>query len=663
MILSFVAACIVAPCCPATELEVTLESGSVFKTDVPLGAINWTEVQSNGQMAVRRISTGDIQRLWLCETPASNKVAEIRELLSLLQSANYREREGAERELSNPETGGQFPKMLRQLAAGADAETKYRIDRILNKISDVESSAPSEFDELELKSGRILRGDAGEFEFTCVADGQRLKLQRNQLQMLLAPDLGTDSANSIESRPIKTEVFLVSAGNFYLPKQTNIHLEKDPLGNELARKADISNAYIPFGLRLGSAEPGYVGISGYGFKFPDTPTGDNSGTIFMEFRSGNQVRYKKFRGTLTIDFCLPNQPFVAAGVNEFGIHIANVNHERDFIMEAFNATGQVIATVEVGERDCPFLGVKSNQLIAQLRISRNPFLKKLGRKIDDDFAFDSICFSQPKGLMAGGFASENEQAHNQKAIARLRNGNVWVGDRMELESTGSVSITDDDIETKLAFASDVVKSYTFATRNIKRRPNRRSWSMQLSDGSIVNVDPGKRFRSQLTSDYLVPTDQIVALWASESVARFSHTADWEDAENVIVLPTGRILANRIKFTNDGYSWQTLDKRLQGLAPNANELAIEEDPMPNLEQVIYKETDLEAAPTLWLKRPKTLNPNAGYVLLRDGQRLMFGEGCLFQLSERDGDSIKLTLNDRTIEIDNDRIHSVKLEEKQ
>ena len=660
IILMLAVALIASPPGIATELELTLESGSVLQADVSISAINWTEVQSNGEMTERRVATSDIKRLWLSKTPASNQVAEILSLLVSLNSDRYRVREEAERQLSEPEIGGRYPKMLRQFAIGTDAETRYRVDRILEKISDAEASSPSEFDELELKSGRILRGDAGDFQFQCNVDGNKLTFRRNQLLMIRSPNLDLemklDPAKVAE--PVDTQIALVSAEKFYLPEQTTIQLEADPLGNELGRKADISKTFIPLGLKLGSEEPGYVGISGYGFKFPDTPTGKNSGTVFQEFRNGDQIRYKKFRGTLIVDFCAPNQPHVRAGVNEFGVHIANVEHERDFIMEAFNAAGQVIATVESGERDCPFLGIQSNQLIAEVRIRSNPFLDKLHRKIDDDFAFDSICFSTPKRLLMGSFSVE--EPNDRKASVRLKNGNVWVANDIEVEADGSIKISDDQFKTQSVFTPDVIDSYTFANRDIRRRPTRRSWSMQITDGSILNVDPRKVFRSQLVSDYLIPVDQAVALWPSESLARFAHTADWDSGMKIVVIPTGRILTDGIEFSDDGYSWQTLDKRLQDLAPNASEAALNEDPMPDLEQVIYKEVDLDSGPTLWLQQPRTLDPKAGYVMLRDGQRLMFGEGHLFQLIERGTDSVKLKLNDRTIEIENNRIQAVQLE---
>ena len=368
IVLAFMAASIFVPCSHATELEITLVSGSVFVADFPLETIAWKEVQSDGQITNRRVATKDIGRLSLCETPASNQVAEISELLSMLQSGSYRAREDAERRLSEPEIGGGFPKMLRQIASSGDVETAYRIDRIMNKISDAESSAASEFDEMKLKSGGVLRGDAGDFNFVCNVDGQRLNLKRNQLQMLRSADRPRAAEAVKQPASIQTETVLQSRGKFYLPEQTHVSLETDALGNELTRKTDVGEVFTSFGLRLGSQDAGYVGISGYGFKYPDTPTGDNSGSVFTAVKSGDHVRYKKFRGTLLIDFCLPNQPHVPAGVNEFGIHIATVNHERDFIMEAFNSVGQIVASVEAGERDCPFLGVRSNQLIARVRI-------------------------------------------------------------------------------------------------------------------------------------------------------------------------------------------------------------------------------------------------------------------------------------------------------
>ena len=662
--LIFFTACIAAPFSAvpfihATELEITLVSGSVFRAEVPLDAINWKEVQSDGQMTSRRIPTRDIARLWLCETPASNQVAEIGELLSRLQSDDYRTREQAETKLSLPEVGGRFPKMLRQLAAGADLETKYRIGRILDKISDAESSTISQFDELELKSGRILRGDAGGFGFTCAVDGQRLNLQRNQLQMLRHTDANRPREIEAQAEPVTTEIVLESKGKFYLPEQTTVSFDTDPLGNELIRKMDIGSVFTPLGLMLGCAEPGYVGISGYGFKYPDTPTGDNSGSVFTAVKNGNQVRYKKFRGTLTIDFCMPNQPHIPAGVNEFGIHIATVNHERDFIMEAFNGAGQVIATVEAGERDCPFLGVRSNELIARLRIRNNPFLGKLQRKIDDDYAFDSICFSKPEILLTAATTGESD---TNKTLVRLKSGNFWVAGRIELKRDGTIELFDDDFEMPLTFATDAVEFLSLPDTSDAQRPKRSSWSVQLTDGSILNVAPGKVFHSQLIPDYIAPTDQIVAIWPTGSPARFAHTEDWEDAKNVIVLPTGRLLTNQVNFTATGYSWQTRDRRLQALAPNARDLARNEDPMPDLEQVVYKDVDNLSAPTLWLQQPMILDSNAGSIVLRDGQRLMLGEGRLFQLVSLRKDSIELTLNGRAVEIDNDRVLTVKFEPK-
>jgi len=655
------AACVTASCSHATEVEITLVSGSVFRADIPMAAINWKEVQSDGQMTTSRIAINDIGRLWLCDTPASNQVAEISVLLSQLQSESYRDREHAEQQLSLSEIGGRFPQMLRQLTTQGDTETKYRIDRILNKLSDVESSAASQFDELKLKSGRSLQGDAGNFRFNCSVDGQTFELQRNQLQMVRSTD--TIPATVVAKRsPIQTEIVLIAKDKFYLPEQTTVQLETDALGNQLNRKEDITSSFLPLGLRLGTKDPGYAGISGYGFKFPNTPTGDNSGSVFTAVNNGDRVRYKKFRGTLIIDFCFPNQPHIPAGVNEFGIHIATVNHERDFIMEAFNAAGQIIATVEAGERDCPFLGVRSNELIARLRIQSNPFLRKLQRKIDDDYAFDSICFSRPQAL--ANIAESISKGDARKANVCLQNGNAWVGDRIELKKDGSAIVVAEAFPTPLTFPANAIGSYTFGASTPKtiRRPNRRSWSMQLTDGSILNVDPGEEFRAQLIPGYLIVADQAVALWPTESQARLPHSTDWNDAKSIIVLPTGRLLSNEVKFSDNGYNWQTTDRRIQDLAPNANELAREEDPMPELNQVVYRETDISESPTLWLQQPQTVDPHAGAIVLRDGQRLMFGKGQLFQLVKLSKDSVKLQLNDRTIEIDNDRVLSLKLETK-
>lgn len=55
-------------------------------------------------------------------------------------------------------------------------------------------------------------------------------------------------------------------------------------------------------------------------------------------------------------------------------------------------------------------------------------------------------------------------------------------------------------------------------------------------------------------------------------------------------------------------------------------------------------------------------SAGSIVLHDGQRLMIGEGRLFQLVKLGKYSIELNLNGRPVKLDNDRVLTVKLEQK-
>ena len=71
---------------------------------------------------------------------------------------------------------------------------------------------------------------------------------------------------------------------------------------------------------------------------------------------------------MELRFCLPNQQSVRAGVHELGLFIARVNHSRDFIMEAYNADGQILGSVEASDQQYVFMGIKSSEPIVFVRI-------------------------------------------------------------------------------------------------------------------------------------------------------------------------------------------------------------------------------------------------------------------------------------------------------
>ena len=129
---------------------------------------------------------------------------------------------------------------------------------------------------------------------------------------------------------------------------------------------------------------------------------------------------------------MPNQGSVAAGVMEFGMQMARVNHSRDFIVEAYNADNQLLASVESSDEPCVFSGIKSTQPIAKIRILSNPYLFRIDRAIDEDYAVDSICFSPPVPI-------DSLTPKDQPSVT-LNNGDLLKTNKIKLSGPDAISI-------------------------------------------------------------------------------------------------------------------------------------------------------------------------------------------------------------------------------
>jgi len=116
---------------------------------------------------------------------------------------------------------------------------------------------------------------------------------------------------------------------------------------------------------------------------------------------------------------LPNQTTVPAGVYEIGLFIARSNHSRDFLLEAYNVDGELLAAVEATDQSCVFSGVKANEPITKVRVLSNPYLFRLDRTPDEDFAIDSVCFSPP--------APVSIPTDSRPGVIRLKNGDLLRG--------------------------------------------------------------------------------------------------------------------------------------------------------------------------------------------------------------------------------------------
>ena len=100
-------------------------------------------------------------------------------------------------------------------------------------------------------------------------------------------------------------------------------------------------------------------------------------------RKKRQTDTPRFKAITEFVFCVPKQPNVPASINRFAIRAGKSDHSRDLILEAYNAEGQILATVESSNRQGVFFGVESNEPIYRIRLRSNPYLRRVNRVVDE----------------------------------------------------------------------------------------------------------------------------------------------------------------------------------------------------------------------------------------------------------------------------------------
>jgi len=634
------------------SFQVNLKSGSILTVEVNEKSLAWTDVLPDGRLQKRNISLAEIKQLTLSDSPASKQVSEIRKYLVQLESPEYHLRETAEKALANAALSGPFLSLLQAQSEHSNLEVKHRINRVLDILRDTEVESRNEFDVLTLADGSRLEGDAGELNLSGTYRGQPLKLNRRDLSLLQLPT--KQAINQIENSAVAVRMFHQHEKEFYQPHQTLVDFEKSPNGDELARNFDVSETFVPLGLRLASEKEGFVGISGYGFKFP-LPPANNSVCVFETVGS----YAKRFKGVMEIRFCLPGQPSVAAGVHEFGVFVARVNNSRDFIAEAYNAQGQILATVESSDMGCVFFGIKSNEPITFIKILPNPYLFRVTRKVDEDFAIDHVCFSPP--IPISGISSPPEKQ------LLLNNGDLLNSDSMTIGDNG-FRLQMKSFEAEIQIPTEEVREVRFgnAVATQPAKPAQRQWLAMLPDRSVIAVEPGKTFTGTQFPELKLPPDRITALWMSVNNVRFPAAEDFETVENtnnVVVFPTARLLAAAVRFDDSGYHWDDAKKieqelNLSGKPPVENG----GDPTPKIVAVDYQKTPVEDIPTLWNQPPKQRAASSGLIRLTDGQQLVLSPSAKeseFELVKLSADGVTIGFAGGTKKIPLDEILSIDL----
>ena len=627
----------------ADEFQVSLVGGSVITVEIEKETIDWTRVLANGDMSREEVSLSDVKQLVLSSSPASEQVADIRRLLNSLESQDYLERQSAEVKLSNPDVGGNFRTMIKTQADHSSYEVRYRVRRILDSLdTDDVTPSESEFDILTLNDGTVIEGDVGDIEIPSQFRGRKKVFKRADIRMIGIPK----QANEIVApdAEVKVEMFHQYTNNFYLPAQTIVDFDTAPSGAEIKRNSNVNDMFTDRGLKLSTEQKGYIGISGYGFKFANKPVATGNSICVFETLG---TYAKRFKGTMEIKFCMPNQASVSAGVNEIGLLMARVNHSRDFIVEAYNADGQILASVESSDEPCVFAGIKSSEPIAKIRILSNPYLFRIDRSIDEDFAVDSICFSSPVPVTV---------SKGDLPMVRLKNGDLIKGEAIEIKDASTVSIDLSNRES-IDIQLDEVDSINFANAG-KPSSNEKMWMAMLPDRSTIHVEPGELFTSKSFAPLTFKPNELLAIWSARNGARFPSASDFQEGKTVLVFPTCRIVSDSVEFSNKGFSWGKDAKKLLQPVKIEGDEREEEDPTPQFTKAEYGDAWPESIPTVWTNPPKTRPAKTGRLQLANQQQLTLGPNALFQFVKIDDKSVTVSTGNQEFKISLKELSSIE-----
>ncbi|MCH2178923.1 MAG: hypothetical protein MK106_08970 [Mariniblastus sp.] len=635
----------------AQPLYVATTGGSLMQIAPDNQTFEFAVLQGDGTTKLRTFKYAEVREFRLIENPNSNLQNEILALVEQLGSVDFTERELAEAKLSEAKYAGRFEKLLRNYRNHPNLEIRYRVRRVLADLVDRTSQTSSQ-DLLILKSGEHLSGDAHQLTVSGQVLGQKITLERSQIRQL-----GAQPNRSLliqKASPVRVKKRLLHSDHFYNNDDDFVFdFESDPFGNSISLNQNLSDSFVSRGLRFSSTDSDYVRAVRFSFKFCPIDAGYKSVCIQGE---------RMFRGVMRIRFCLPGQPDVSAGVTRFGMFIERVDNPRDFVVQAFDANGNLISLVEATNQDCCFAGFQSNVPITEIRVQQNPYLVNSNRTLDEMYAVDNVTFNRPVAVPASSISS----------ILKLRTGDFLAVTKLAIgPQAWRATIT----ELPQSISVEPQEIAWYQTSNpITETP--KHWRVLLTDGSVIAGEMGENCppaperqpnglsvngtiyqaiqqrddESITLKDVFRPLDdrisidakQIVALWPAGKPAIYPEPEDFPSKHPVLVFPGCRILTkNNIFFFRDSMFWPA---NCQEMLQRVDFKKFESEPEDTSVQGTGKTMssyDSPTAPSIWFQAPNTLAPQQGHVSTRFGTRYVFGPGGRFVLKSISDDQILLS----------------------
>ena len=130
--------------------------------------------------------------------------------------------------------------------------------------------------------------------------------------------------------------------------------------------------------------PGFIGISGYPFKFGSVASYPFSLCGYEQVGSF----HKRFKGQITIRFHQPGKPDQSAGVKRIGFFAARLNHPETLEVRLYSPSGKFLCRQSNLTIPCAFMSFESNKKIGRIEIAT------IGQ--DEDYAITGLMYDKVK---------------------------------------------------------------------------------------------------------------------------------------------------------------------------------------------------------------------------------------------------------------------------
>ena len=620
-----------------TPVTVVLKSGSTLRGETTLASFEFNSIAKQSSVQ-EQLQLADIVSIVLGRKTDASELEKISRAIAGLDSPLYGEREESEQFLISNNMLPMFRSMLESEKNHVSLEKRHRVGRILKQLDNLGGNAPrnspprnstsSNFDVIQTKAGKRLVGKLQEAPFPLIWQKNEVQIPFAEIQriMLGAPIPPFASAQKVDGVPSLT-VSQTLTDNPVWTSVPVLNFNQDHGGNALDQYMYVDDEFVDKGVR-------FLGVGDNRIMVSDLSVSSDTGPAPRSICVYDPTKGRRvFDGIIRVSFCVPGMPEIPAAVNQVGFQLAWIDHPKDLLLEAYDAMGNLIATVEAGGERTQFFGLQSSIPIARVQVVQNPHLGVLGREVDRTYALMNFRISGPQPI--GGILNRSNNFQ-----IRLKSGDLlcsptwqWKGDSVKLACPG---LPEQNVAFQDIAAITMPKSLWTSAPTDKA-----TWMVKRRDGTVLDVTPGEQLASTRTPNLKIPVAEIEAFWSPRDSLRLPWHGDFEKPDSkVIVFPTCRLVVPDVRLAAEGLAWDlpAANVLLPEQLPNIKKAFAEESQklVPDVPTFSYEGSQDRQYPSVWFARPKI--DNSPQLVLKNGEKFNLME--TFSIKNIDNSGVSL-----------------------